>query len=132
MIGSILLKIGMAILGALPLERIAAYAVNRLLARIERGGDVDKAAKTAEHLLELANVFADALADRQMTPEEARRCFDLTASVRLEIIGEWARGRSAKNLEKVLNGADFAPARPPAIAPDVQLLAPDVQLLQTR
>jgi len=100
------LNIGLAIVSALPTERIVAWLCNRMLTRIDKGGNVDKAARTADKLLQLAQVLSDAVADRQMTPDEARTCMDMTAAIRSEIIGEWAQGLSAKNLEAVLNGAE--------------------------
>lgn len=102
---TLIARIGLALVSTLPVERIVAWLCNRMLTKIDAGGNVDKAAKTAEKLLQLANVLNDALTDRQITPDEARNCMDLTAAVRREIIGEWAQGRSAKNLESVLNDA---------------------------
>jgi hypothetical protein len=101
----LLLNVGLAIVSALPTERIVAWLCNRMLDRIDKGGNLDKAAKTADKLLQLAQVLSDAIEDRQISPDEARTCMDLTAAVRREIIGEWAQGRSAKSLEKTLNGA---------------------------
>jgi FAD/FMN-containing dehydrogenase len=40
-----------------PVERLVAWGLNRLLARAD-AGSIDRAQKTAEHLIELADLFA--------------------------------------------------------------------------
>lgn len=134
MIGKLIAKAGMAILPAIlrallrivPVERVAAWSLNWMLGKVD-GHNIDRARKTAEHLAELSQVFADALADHHLTEEEIHGACGRYAIARRALIDEWARGKSAKPLERVLNGADILAARPAA-----DRLAPDVQLLQTK
>lgn len=113
MIAKLAAQIGMAILPAVlrallrivPVERIAAWALNWLLGKVD-ASNIDRARVTAIHLSELAKVFADALEDHSLTEEEVKGAAGRYAIARRALIDEWARGRSAKLLEGVLNGAD--------------------------
>jgi hypothetical protein len=65
MLTSVLVKLGLAIFSALPIERILAALLNKWIGKLE-GAKVDaavdiaaKAGKTAEHLAELSALFSD-------------------------------------------------------------------------
>ena len=107
----LLLKIGLAILGQLPIERIVAWALNRMLAKIDAGGSVERAARTAGHLVELADLFRDILDDRKVTEAEAKQARACVIATREEILAEWAKGRTAKALQRALPGAVYGESR---------------------
>lgn len=103
---ALLVKAGMALLAAVPVERLVAWGLNRLLARAAEGS-FDRAQKTAEHLIELADLFADILKDRRITPQEATEARIRILATRERLLDAWASGRPAKGVQGMLGGASY-------------------------
>jgi hypothetical protein len=95
---ALIARIGLALLAALPVERLAAWGVNRLLARVD-DGSYDRATKTAEHLIELAELFASILKDKRITPQEASEARARVLEARERLLAAWADGRPSKGLQ---------------------------------
>ncbi len=91
-------------LGKLPIERLIAWLLNMWLRRIDQQ-DMDRVVRSAKHISELANLLADIVADRQITVKEATDAKTFIMSLREDLLNEYAAGRTAKSLEKALNGA---------------------------
>ena len=133
MIGKVIAKLGAAVLPwvlkallrAVPVERVVAWALNWLLGKID-AGNIERARVSARHLAQLADVFADALEDHRLTEAEIVGAAGRYAVARRALIDEWARGKSAKPLERVLNGADIIAGRQTA-AETGALLAADIR-----
>ena len=102
MLTSVLVKLGLAIFSALPIERILAALLNKWIGKLETSklaATVDiaaKAGKTAEHLAELSALFADILKDRTVGAEEVGMMRDTVARLRKSLLDIWARGDTAK------------------------------------
>lgn len=95
---SIIVKLGLAALSALPVERIVALLLNRLLAK---AGDsnVEKVAKTAQHLAELSALFGDIVSDRSISPEEISALRASIIRARERLLAEWSLGSDGKALQ---------------------------------
>ena len=68
-IRAIITNLGMALVSALPIERIVAMYLNKMLDKISPA-NIDKARTTARHLGELSELFDDILDDEMVTEEE--------------------------------------------------------------
>ena len=68
-IKTILLNMVLPIISALPIERIVAMYLNKMLDKISPA-NIDKARTTARHLGELSELFDDILDDEMVTEEE--------------------------------------------------------------
>jgi hypothetical protein len=101
MLTTVLIKLGLALFSALPIERVLAILLSRWLDKIDIS-NADKAAKTAEHLAELAALFADILADKQITEAELVQTRDFVVKLREELLLIWANGKTAKSLQYTL------------------------------
>jgi hypothetical protein len=108
MLTSVLIKLGLVIFSALPIERILAVLLNKWIGKIE-GGKVDaaadiaaKAGKTAEHLAELSALFADILKDRAVGAEEVGMMRDTVSKMRKALLDIWSRGETAKATQSAL------------------------------
>jgi hypothetical protein len=95
MLTSVLIKLGLAVFSALPIERIVAALLNKWIGRINNG-NIDKARKTAEHLAELSALFNDILADKQISPDEVGKVKDSISIARERLMAAWALGVDAK------------------------------------
>ena len=101
MLTSVLIKLGLAIFSALPIERIIAALLNKWIAKID-DTNIDKARKTANHLSELSALFDDILADKQVSPEEVGQMRWVVMRARERLLAAWARGADAKALQTAL------------------------------
>jgi hypothetical protein len=101
MLTSILMKLGLAVFSALPVERILAALLNKWVNRINPS-NIDKARKTAEHLAELAELFNDILADKAVSPQEVSAMKASVIRARERLLAAWAVGADAKPTQKEL------------------------------
>ncbi len=101
MLTSVLVKLGLAVFSALPIERILAALLNKWVDRINPS-NIDKARKTAEHLAELSGLFNDILADKAVSPEEVSVMKDAVIRARERLLAAWAVGADAKATQKEL------------------------------
>ena len=95
MLTSVLVKLGLAVFSALPIERILAALLNKWVDRINPS-NIDKARKTAEHLSELSGLFNDILADKAVSPEEVSAMQESVIRARERLLAAWAVGADAK------------------------------------
>ena len=95
MLTSILVKLGLTLFSALPIERILAALLNKWIVKIDTG-NIDKARKTAEHLAELSALFNDILADKEVSAEEVTAMKDSVIRARERLLAAWAAGADAK------------------------------------
>jgi len=96
----LLIDLGMMIFKLIPLERIVAALLNKMIDKINNKEDLRKATTTCTHLMESVNVLSAILADAKVTPEEVKIAQDNLNSVRKLLIETWAKGESAsKELE---------------------------------
>lgn len=95
MLTSVLVKLGLAVFSALPIERILAALLNKWVDRINPS-NIDKARKTAEHLAELSGLFNDILADKAVSPEEVSVMKDAVIRARERLLAAWAVGADSK------------------------------------
>lgn len=98
---SVVARIGLALVSALPVERVAAALLDRLVQKTD-GANIDKARATAAHLAELAELFGDVLADKQVTEIEVAAMKTTVMRARELLLENWADGRSAKTLQTEL------------------------------
>jgi len=116
---SVVARIGVALLSALPVERIVAMLLNKWLAKMEPGrigaaaGAAEKAAKTARHLAELAELLAHIVEDRQLDASEVTQARESVLLARETLLALWADGRPAGDLQRELAkaGVDAAYAQ---------------------
>jgi len=101
MLTSVLLKLGLALFSALPVERILAALLNNWIDRID-SGNIDKARCTATHLSEIAALFSDILADKQLTPAELEQARVSVIKARESLLAAWAVGASSKDTQAAL------------------------------
>ena len=101
MLTSVLIKLGMVIFSALPIERILAALLNKWIAKIDPD-NIDKARKTAEHLSELSGLFNDILRDESVTVEEITKLKESVILARKELLAAWALGKDAKVIQAEL------------------------------
>jgi hypothetical protein len=101
MLTSVLIKLGMAIFSALPIERILAALLNKWIAKLDPD-NIDKARKTAEHLSELSGLFNDILRDESVTVEEITKLKESVILARKELLAAWALGQDAKSIQAEL------------------------------
>ena len=95
MLTSVLIKLGLAVFSALPIERIIAALLNKWIDKIDTG-NIDKARKTAEHLAELSALFSDILTDKEVSPEELGKVRESVVRARERLLAAWAVGAEAK------------------------------------
>jgi hypothetical protein len=101
MLTSVLIKLGMAIFSALPIERILAALLNKWINRIDPN-NIERARKTAEHLSELSGLFNDILKDESLTAAELTQLKDEIILARKELMAAWALGKNAKLIQNEL------------------------------
>ena len=101
MLTSVLIKLGLAIFSALPIERILAALLNKWISRIDPN-NIEKARKTAEHLSELSGLFNDILKDETVSATELTELKEEIILARKELIAAWALGKDAKVLQNDL------------------------------
>lgn len=104
-----IIKIALAALAALPVERIVAALLNAVVQRLDEG-NVEKARKSAEHLSELAELFSDVLADRTVTEFEVRAMRSAVMDARARLLANWAAGQSGRHIQAGLAGAGLTAA----------------------
>jgi hypothetical protein len=92
-------------LSKLPIERLIAWLLNMWLKRITPE-NMGRALKSGRHIGELVTLVADILEDRQVTAKEATDARVKIMSLKEDLIGKYARGERAKELERELNGAN--------------------------
>lgn len=107
MLTSVLIKLGLAVFSALPIERIIAALLNKWIGKIDTG-NIDKARKTAEHLAELSALFNDILSDKQVSPEELGKVRESIMRARERLLAAWAVGADAKTTQVELGKAGLA------------------------
>jgi hypothetical protein len=108
-----IIRIALAALSALPVERIVAALLNAVMQRLDEG-NVEKARKSAEHLSELAELFSDVLADRTVTEFEVCAMRSAVMDARERLLANWAAGQSGRHIQAGLAeaGLTAAYARP--------------------
>ena len=104
MLTSVLVKLGLAIFSALPIERILAMLLNKWLDKIN-DDNIDKATKTAQHLAELSQLFSDILTDKRLTEDEVKSARDFVAQMREELLKIWAKGDDSKVIQQGIAAA---------------------------
>lgn len=97
----VLMQIGLALVSALPVERVAAALLDRLVQRTD-GTNIEKARKSAAHLAELAELFSDVLSDKQVTETEVAAMKTAVMRARELLLQNWADGVSSKTLQAEL------------------------------
>lgn len=98
---SIIIRAALAILSALPVERIIALLLNRLLDRVSPA-NLDRVYKTAQHLTELSSLFGDILSDKTVSETEIVTLRNSVTAARERMLALWAMGKSAKGLQNEL------------------------------
>ncbi len=113
MLKTVLIRLGLAVFAALPVERVLAMLLNACLDRIG-GGNLDKALKTAGHLTELAALFNDILADKTVSEDEVGTLKEVVTRARERLLAAWATGVPAKTAQTELGraGVDAAYVEP--------------------
>ena len=113
MLTSVLIKLGLAVFAALPVERIVSILLNKWLDKID-STNLGKAVKTCEHLNEIAVLFTDILADKQLTEGELTSARDAVVKARAALMALWAKGETAKSVQTDLGkaGVESAYAEP--------------------
>lgn len=101
MLKTVLLKLGMAVFSVLPIERIVAMLLNKWVSKLDFT-NLEKAAKTAEHLAELAALLSDIVEDNNLTPQEVTAARKYIMGLRTDILAIWAKGDTAKSLQTSL------------------------------
>ena len=104
MLTSVLIKLGLAVFSALPIERIIAALLNKWIGKLDTG-NIDKARKTAEHLAELSALFNDILSDKQVSPDELGKVRESVIRARERLLAAWAVGADAKATQVELGKA---------------------------
>lgn len=102
----ILIRIGMAILSVLPIERIIAMLLDSWLKKFD-GANIEKASKTAKHLAELSALFGDILADHEVTAYELSNARGVISAMRIDLLRIWAKGGNGKFIQNCLPGAEY-------------------------
>ncbi len=97
----VLMQIGLALVSALPVERVAAALIDRLVQKVD-GTNIERARKSAAHLAELAELFSDVLSDKQVTETEVVAMKTTVMRARELLLEQWADGVSAKTLQTEL------------------------------
>lgn len=97
----LLTNAGMALLSVFPIERIVAMYLNKMLDKVSPA-NIDKARTTAKHLGELSELLTDILEDKEVSASELSRAKDFILSVRESILATWAKGKSAKQVQRAL------------------------------
>lgn len=100
----LLAKIGLALLSALPVERVVAVLLDRLVKRVD-GESIDRARLTARHLAELSELFGDVLADKTVTEIEVSEMRTSVMRAREILLETWAGGAANKSLQTSLGQA---------------------------
>ena len=113
MLTSVLIKLGLAIFSALPIERILAALLNKWIGKLDPK-NIDKARKTAEHLSELSGLFSDILKDESVSAQELTNLREAVILARKELLAAWALGKDAGVIQNDLftNGVNKAYAEP--------------------
>ena len=109
MLTSVMIKLGLAVFSALPVERIVAMLLNKWLDKID-STNMDKALKTCSHLNELVALFTDILADKQLTAGEVSGARDAVIRSRALLLELWAKGDASKAVQTDLSKAGVATA----------------------
>ena len=104
-----IIRIALAALSALPVERIVAALLNAVMQRLDEG-NVEKARKSAEHLSELAELFSDVLADRTVTEFEVCAMRSAVMDARARLLANWAAGQTGRHIQARLAGAGLTAA----------------------
>jgi hypothetical protein len=125
MLTQVLVKLGLAIFAALPVERIVAAILTRWIqklnsAKVDAAADIArKAAKTSEHLAELSALIADILRNKAIDADKVGLLRDTVLRIQMELLEMWGRGESAKTTQAQLYslGVD-APYAEPLLATD--------------
>ena len=107
MLTSVMIKLGLAVFSALPVERIVAMLLNKWLDKID-STNMGKALKTCNHLNELVALFADILADKQLTASEVSGARDAVIRSRALLLELWAKGDASKAVQTDLSKAGVA------------------------
>lgn len=97
----VLMQIGLALVSALPLERVAAALIDRLVQKVD-GTNIERARKSAAHLAELAELFSDVLSDKQVTETEVVAMKTTVMRARELLLEQWADGAPSKTLQSEL------------------------------
>ena len=93
--------LGGLILRLMPVERIVAWLLNRWLATVNPT-QFDRFVRSARHITELGDLLAGIVEDRKIAPAEATDARERIMRLREMLLEDWAEGRSAKNIEKML------------------------------
>ena len=104
---AIIVKLGLAALSALPVERIIALLLNKLIDKIGPS-NIDRVSKTAEHLAELSALFNDIVTDKAVTAEEVSGLRDAIVDARARLLAEWSVGADGKATQVELGKAGLA------------------------
>lgn len=99
LVKSLLVALAVALVRAVPAERVIAALFARIAAKPQSDQDREKALKTAEHLAELSALLTDTLCDGKATDSEIAQARDAAARMRLELLNTWAVGADSKDLQ---------------------------------
>lgn len=104
-IKTLLLNMVLPILSALPIERIVAALLNKLMDRIDRVG-LEKAHQTLVYIRELTDLTNDMLKDDVVSVEKVKTVKEFLPSMRENLLAIWAKGESGKELQKDIASYD--------------------------
>jgi hypothetical protein len=95
---TIIVKLGLAALSALPVERIVALLITKLISKTDPS-NIDRVAKTSQHLTELAALFGDMVADKAVSAAEVSSMRDAIVRARARLLAEWSVGADGKSTQ---------------------------------
>jgi hypothetical protein len=96
---AVLIQLGLSIFRALPIERIVAMLVNKLLNKMSTGSDYNKALTSLSHLEEISEKLRIILEDAEVKDDELQILRSVYTQDIAAIIELWSKGKSAKELE---------------------------------
>lgn len=99
----LLWTLGKRLLTSLPVERVLAILLNKMLDKVGGKRSYGKAVKTSTHLAEIVQVLNVVLADGKIAEDEIDDLNEIRTSAKA-LIAVWAKGDTAPELEsKVLS-----------------------------
>ena len=103
---AVLVQLGMSIFRALPIERIVAILINKLLNKLGTSEELDKAFTTVGHLEEISEKLRIILEDAEVKDDELEILRSVYTQDLAQIIALWSKGKSAKELEEKVTEAE--------------------------
>jgi hypothetical protein len=93
--------VGRLAIKLLPVERVIAWLLNKWLAQVS-DENFCRFSKSARHIVELADLLTEIMADKRITPEEATTSRERIMRIREMLLEDWAHGKPSKGLEEML------------------------------